>query len=186
MKEIDGFKGYFACEDGRIYSGKTNKFLKLSYNTARYFVVNISSVGGYMITKTVHRLIALTYIDNPLNKPEVNHIDGNKTNNSVVNLEWCTPSENVRHSFLIGLREYHIRKFIENSSGGSNYKAIKVIDISTNKTYETITEASIFNSINRTSLVMMLSGKRKNRTNLRYYNKNSNIENLDEPLTEQP
>lgn len=52
---------------------------------------------------SLHRLIAMTFIPNPLNLPEVNHIDGNKINNSVDNLEWCTNLENVRHAIRTGL-----------------------------------------------------------------------------------
>lgn len=55
----------------------------------------------------VHRLIALTFIDNPLNKPSVNHKDGIKTNNHISNLEWVTHSENVIHAYKIGLHRNH-------------------------------------------------------------------------------
>jgi len=67
-----------------------------------YITVEFSGFGAF----SAHRLIAQIFIPNPENKPEVNHIDGCKTNNCVGNLEWVTPSENIRHSIDIGLRTF--------------------------------------------------------------------------------
>lgn len=60
------------------------------------------TVDGKRMTIGLHRLLALKYIPNPDNKPDVNHIDGNKLNNSLDNLEWATRSENIRHSYKLG------------------------------------------------------------------------------------
>jgi hypothetical protein len=55
-------------------------------------------------TFTVHRLVATAWIPNPDNKEQINHIDGNKANNSIDNLEWCTSSQNIIHAFSTGLK----------------------------------------------------------------------------------
>ena len=60
--------------------------------------------NGKRIRKTAHRLVAEHYLENPDNLPMVNHKDGNKINNHISNLEWCTCSQNTRHAFDTGLR----------------------------------------------------------------------------------
>jgi len=62
------------------------------------YLRNTLTHKGKKFTVTVHRLVADEYISNPQNKPEINHIDGNKLNNDTSNLEWCTHKENKQHA----------------------------------------------------------------------------------------
>jgi hypothetical protein len=107
MKQIDNFPGYYATESGRILSGKSGELLCLAPKTQNggYQLVTLS-LKGKAYTRSVHRLVAEAFIDNPLNLPEVNHVDGDKKHNAAINLEWCDRSSNVKHSYDIGLREH--------------------------------------------------------------------------------
>lgn len=69
-----------------------------------YLYVSVKRTGGKRTYKSVHRLVAEYWIPNPENKPWVNHINGIKTDNSVVNLEWTTISENIQHAYRTGLK----------------------------------------------------------------------------------
>jgi hypothetical protein len=106
MKELKEFPGYFVTEDGRVFSGwKSNG--KVYYNDLKQLKPRENKCGySYVIlcknrnrfTKKVHRLVAETYIENPDNLPQVNHIDENKLNNHISNLEWVTMHQNNIHS----------------------------------------------------------------------------------------
>lgn len=91
---------------GRIRNKKTGRILKLRPNHRGYLKTNIS-VGGRLKTVFPHRLVAENFIPNPNNLPQVNHKDGNKENNHLDNLEWCSGSENMKHAVKIGL---HVAK----------------------------------------------------------------------------
>lgn len=94
MKDIPGYEElYAATKDGRIWSYKTQKFLKQGMSGRGYLTVVLCKDGNRK-TYVVHRLIALTYIPNPDNFPEVDHIDRDRVNNSIENLRWVTHSEN--------------------------------------------------------------------------------------------
>ena len=76
--------------------------LKVSYGSSGYQQV---SAGYHGRPQLVHRMVAETWIPNPNHHEQVNHINGNKDDNRIENLEWVTPSENVRHAIRIGLRK---------------------------------------------------------------------------------
>ena len=107
--KIYGFEKYGVSKDGRVisynYAGKGNnpKELKIGDDGRGYPQVTIVSDAGKRTSIRVHRLVALTYIVNELDEKYVNHIDGNKLNNNVTNLEWCSHRDNIIHARDMGL-----------------------------------------------------------------------------------
>ena len=101
---IAGYERYEVFEDGSIKNDK-NRMLKPYLSKRGYYRVKLYDLNGYAKMFQVHRLVAQAFIPNPNNLPEVNHIDGNKQNNSVENLEWCTSEENQKHAEKLGLRK---------------------------------------------------------------------------------
>ena len=108
-KPIKGYEGLYEVSNfGNVRSLKRNttegKVLKQGWHTRGYSNVSLSK-GNNHKTRSIHRLVAETFIPNPNNLPEVNHKDGNKKNNCVENLEWVTRIENVLHSMETGLKK---------------------------------------------------------------------------------
>lgn len=106
-KDIPGYDGlYQASTNGRVRSldrldcrGNRIKgtVLKPRMINSGYFLVHLRDRNGKRFGKLVHRLIAETFIENPENREQVDHIDEDKTNNAVKNLRWTTPKENTNH-----------------------------------------------------------------------------------------
>ncbi|AXQ67825.1 HNH endonuclease [Bacillus phage Kioshi] len=98
---VDNGDNYSVSSLGKIRNDKLDIVLKHAINKG-YHCVGLCSKSK-RINYTVHRLVALAFLDNPSDKEQVNHLDGNKSNNKLSNLEWSTRSENTKHAYDTGL-----------------------------------------------------------------------------------
>ena len=94
---IEGYEHYEVSTMGRVRNTKNGKLKKPQTHVNGYLYMTLYDGDGGKRNVFVHRLVGLTFIENPENKSEINHIDENKQNNCVENLEWCTRSENVNY-----------------------------------------------------------------------------------------
>lgn len=102
-KDIQGWEGlYQVSSQGRVKSLRGGIFLKMSVSKGWPYKRVFLEYKGKRATKSVHRLVAQAFIPNPGNKPQVNHINGDKTDNRAINLEWVTASANIKHAYLLG------------------------------------------------------------------------------------
>ena len=104
FKQIKEYENYSVSNYGRIRNDKTDRILKPQKDHGGYLHVALCK-NGVCKTHSIHRLVALAFIDNPENKRTVNHLDGIKTNNFDSNLEWATDKENIHHSWDNGLNK---------------------------------------------------------------------------------
>jgi len=107
QKRIKGYEDYAVTEDGNIISYKENTPLVLSpcKDLGGYYSVQLCK-NGNIKRRLIHRLVAESFIKNPNNLPEINHKDGDKSNNSKNNLEWSNRFLNEQHAYDFGLKDY--------------------------------------------------------------------------------
>ncbi len=120
-KQIPDYPNYFASPYGEISNGRI--IMKTYLINSGYASLKFS-INGNRSSHLVHRLVAQTYIPNPESKKEVNHIDGNKLNNNVCNLEWVTSSENNIHARDTGLKVYNLPTLGIKKGKGSKYRNV--------------------------------------------------------------
>lgn len=126
-KDVSENSNYEVSNNGRVRRKGTN-IDKASYDRKGYPIVNLYK-NGKESKRAIHRLVAQEFIPNPDNKPEVNHIDGDKHNNHVSNLEWATKKENCRHAWDTGLtRPSYGMRGKKNPNGGRKGKPIRIVE----------------------------------------------------------
>lgn len=167
-KNIHGFEGKYQVSNyGNIkslnYRAKgISKILKYSIIDG-YPCLSLTLNGKYK-TYRIHRLVANAFIENTLNKPQVNHINGNRADNNVNNLEWVTNKENIIHSYKVLNRKISQ----ETKDKISIFRTKKVIDTKSNKIYNSTHEACKYFNLTFSQLRKRLNGQTKNNTTLKY------------------
>ena len=155
---IDDCPNYSVNRDGHIINANGNE--KASHiDRYGYLRTNLYS-NGQMFSKRVHRLVAEAFIPNPENKPDVNHKDGNKRNNSVDNLEWVTRSENMLHAYSTGLNKPHPTYGMlgkHNPNGGRKGKPVRIVE--TGEEFDSIKDCAIAINGNDRAICDCLTGR---------------------------
>ena len=148
-KDIEGYEGYYQVSNlGRVKSlirkvqgtnTKSEEFLKLPLSNSGYHRVHLSKKSKVKLY-SVHRLVAIAFIQNIENKPQVNHKNGIKTDNRCDNLEWCTISENRKHSYDNGFQSkkginHHLVKLTEEQVRNIKYNDFDLNNVQLSKIY---------------------------------------------------
>lgn len=167
-KDVPGYEGFYQVSSmGRVKNlPKNRKVFHGGIYTQKEKILTPSLRGGYLIqvfttnkfrkTFSVHRLVAMAFLPNADNKPEVNHVNGNRSDNRVENLEWATGSENVSHAYAVLNRKA--------STLGRGKAMIEVTKTTLLgeyiATYKSIAEAAKENNLDRFHISQVIRGKR--------------------------
>lgn len=159
QKDIKGYEGLYAITDeGQVYSYQNKRFLTPAKCGNGYLKVILCRGKEDHKNLMIHRLVAEAFIPNPDEKLTVNHIDGNKQNNVVSNLEWNTYSENLKHAYSHELSSWNEKK-------GRPMRPVHMIDKKSGavlKTYQSIGEAiRDIGAIRHSQIIDVCRGRRK-------------------------
>lgn len=185
-KDVVGYEGYYQVSNlSRVMriAGYVKYRGDKRWCNGRILTPQDNGMGYYRVKLTVdnkpkaimlHRIIAMAFIENPKNYPCVNHKDGNKKNNNISNLEWCTQKYNILHARATGLVDLEKLRKATSATGKKTVKNIcgwnsrKVINKRNGVIYPSVVASAKDYGINRRYLHDVLSGKGKNETTLEF------------------
>ena len=149
-KDIPNFNGlYQVSNNGNIKRAKDEYIFKKNKNSRGYRIITLTK-DKKEYSLSVHRLVAEAFIPNPNNLPQINHKDGNKLNNKIENLEWCTQSENMKHAYKNKLEIKSGKKVVQFD-----------LDMKIIKIWDKIIEAEKEYKIAHGKITMVCKNKRK-------------------------
>lgn len=154
-REINGFPSYYVSDNGSVINRHTGRILRSSPDTSGYETVHLTENGrGY--TKRVHRLVAEAFLEQPNDREyQVNHKNGDKTDNRLLNLEYVSPSDNMHHAYANGLNHWV----------GYNERPVKILE--TGKIYKSQAECAREIGGSQPNINACLMGRR--RSHLGYH-----------------
>lgn len=152
-KDVPGFGGKYAVSNvGNVSNKTTGRILKAWHDSVGYQKVALYH-NGFCKQVFVHRLVADAFIEKKYDNLEVNHKDGNKSNNSVNNLEWCTKSANIAHSYRVLHRKWNAGR-----------PRVKVLCVETGEVFNSIAEAARAKGVDTRNLHAVVSPKSYKKT----------------------
>jgi hypothetical protein len=141
-----------------VYITRKGKILATTITNKGYETIMIKK-KSYKI----HRLVAQAFIPNPENKPQVNHLDGNKLNNNISNLEWATNSDNIKHAYDNGLITKDYTKMRASAANACSYRKKPVLCVEKNIVYQGLLDAAIAHNTSKSNIKNAING-RNNQT----------------------
>lgn len=159
-RPVKGYEGLYEVSNlGRLKSlprkGTKGGIISATYSNSKHYAHVPLTKDSRHKTVSLHRLVAEAFVENPSGKPQVNHKDGNKRNNSANNLEWTTGSENIRHAFRMGLKD---------TKAANEARSRKVMQIADGKIvmkFQSIHDAEKFTGVANQNIIKVCQGKRR-------------------------